>query len=29
MTKIMAIWLGKSSDDGLAALKKQLLNPVY
>ncbi len=29
MTKIMSIWLGKPVDDGLANLKKQLLNPVY
>ena len=29
MTKILSIWLGKPVDDGLAALKKQLLNPVY
>ncbi len=29
MTKIMSIWLGKPVDDGLAALKTQLLKPVY
>lgn len=27
--KILAIWLGKPADDGLAALKTQLLKPVY
>lgn len=29
MKKILSIWLGKSADDGLAALKTQLLQPVY
>ncbi len=29
MIKIMSIWLGKPIDDGLAALKTQMLKPVY
>ncbi|MEQ1722560.1 MAG: chalcone isomerase family protein [Pseudobdellovibrio sp.] len=29
MGKILAIWLGKPADDGLAALKTQLLKAVY
>lgn len=29
MIKIMSIWLGKPVDDGLAALKTQMLKPVY
>lgn len=29
MIKIMSIWLGKPVDDGLAALKNQMLKPVY
>lgn len=29
MMKIMSIWLGKPVDDGLAALKTQMLKPVY
>lgn len=29
MGKIMAIWLGKPADDGLASLKADLLKPVY
>lgn len=29
MGKIMSIWLGKPVDDGLASLKRQILNPVY
>lgn len=29
MKKIMSIWLGKPVDDGLAALKTQMLKPVY
>lgn len=29
MGKILSIWLGKPADDGLAALKTQLLKPVY
>lgn len=29
MLKIMSIWLGKPVDDGLAALKTQMLKPVY
>ena len=29
MVKIMSIWLGKPVDDGLAALKTQMLKPVY
>lgn len=29
MIKIMSIWLGKPVDDGLAALKLQMLKPVY
>lgn len=29
MTKIMAIWLGKAADPGLATLKTSLLAPVY
>ncbi len=28
-SKILSIWLGKPVDDGLAALKTQLLKPVY
>ncbi len=29
MSKVLSIWLGKAADDGLAALKTQLLKTVY